>query len=74
MSVLSEISQSLPFSPAASGAAGRRRMLFLLRRFARSLPADMSDGEKASMTAEFARRLEQELAGAGKTQAGSARD
>ena len=41
--------------------AGRRRMLAMLRRFARSLPEDMSDEEKASMTAEMARRLEREL-------------
>ncbi|MCR5260059.1 MAG: hypothetical protein K6E40_18175 [Desulfovibrio sp.] len=52
------------FSPDPA-AAGRRRMLVLLRRFARSLPSGMSDEEKASMTAEMARRLERELEGAG---------
>ena len=51
------------FSPDTA-AAGRRRMLVLLRRFARSLPSGMSDEEKASMTAEMARRLERELEGA----------
>jgi hypothetical protein len=38
-------------------------MLVLLRRLAKSLPEDMSDEEKASMTAELARRLEQEMNG-----------
>ncbi|MBQ1845154.1 MAG: hypothetical protein II132_04380 [Desulfovibrio sp.] len=63
MSAKSVLFAGFPQLPDAAGVAGRRRMLVLLRRLAKSLPEDMSDEEKASMTAELARRLEQEMNG-----------
>ena len=62
-SAASALFPGFPQLPAGTGAAGRRRRLVLLRRLAKSLPEDMSDEEKASMTAELARRLEQEMNG-----------
>ena len=63
MSAKSVLFAGFPQLPDVAGVAGRRRMLVLLRRLAKSLPEDMSDEEKASMTAELARRLEQEMNG-----------